>query len=50
MGGQAVFVDWAAGSPAGVATNVKKALPVQLRKTLNIINSKSVITYYAMRP
>jgi len=35
-------VDWAAGSPAGVATTVKRMLPVQVRKSVNFLNPRSV--------
>lgn len=36
-----VFVDWAAGSPAGVATTVKRMLPVQVRKSVNFLNPRT---------
>ena len=36
-----MFVDWAAGSPAGVATNVKKNLPVPVRRAFNAINPRT---------
>lgn len=35
-----VFVDWAAGSPAGVATAVKRALPISVRKYLNTVSPR----------
>mmetsp|Transcript_44353 Transcript_44353/g.65031 ORF Transcript_44353/g.65031 Transcript_44353/m.65031 type:complete len:312 (-) Transcript_44353:364-1299(-) len=40
--GLVVFVDWAAGSPSGVATTVKRMLPVQVRRAFNFLNPRSV--------
>ena len=37
-----IFVDWAAGSPSGIATQVKRWLPVSLRRALSPINPKSI--------
>lgn len=37
-----IFVDWAAGSPAGVATQVKKIMPVGLRSALAPLNPKGI--------
>lgn len=39
--GLCVFVDWAAGSPGGVATQVKRVMPVTVRKTLNAFNPRT---------
>lgn len=39
--GLCVFVDWAAGSPGGVATQVKRVMPVGVRKTLNAFNPRT---------
>ena len=40
--GLCIFVDWAAGSPSGIATQVKRWLPVSLRRALSPINPKSI--------
>lgn len=37
-----VFVDWAAGSPGGVATQVKRIMPVEARKAINAVTPRSV--------
>lgn len=37
-----VFVDWAAGSPGGIATQVKRVMPVEARKAINAVTPRSV--------